>query len=309
MNILVINHSVVNCGVYQYGKRVGNILSKSTNNNFIYLELNSHEELDEAIEKYFPRIIIYNYLAGTMPWVNSGTVSNLRQRKIKQGLIVHNVGYDQFFDFYLHQDPYFREYENNFAILRPLFEYQPAVKAKEDSDVIKIGSFGFGFRVKHFDDICNSVNHQLGHKKVQLNLHLTTARFAQNFTDEVQRDCRHRITSPSIDLNFTTEFISDSEMLDFLYNNDLNIFFYEKYNSYNGISSTIDYALSVRKPIAICISNMFSHIYDAKPSICVEENSLESIIQNGFTPLQDKVDSWSHEKFINKIEQVIQYVI
>ncbi len=308
MNILVINHSVVNCGVYQYGKRVGNILTKSRNNNYYYLELNSHAELDAEIEKYNPQVIIYNYLSGTMPWVNAHTVANLRAKNIKQGLIVHNVGYEQFFDFYLHQDPYFREYEKNFAILRPLFEYTPQVKQREDFDTIKIGSFGFGFRVKHFDDICNSVNHQLGHKKVQLNLHLTSARFGQNFTEEVQSACLSRITSPNVRLNFTTDFIPDQEMLDFLYNNDLNIFFYEKYNSYNGISSTIDYALSVRKPIAICISNMFSHISNVKPSICVEENSLESIIQNGFSPLQEKVDSWSHENFIKKIDQVVQDV-
>jgi hypothetical protein len=29
MNVFVVNHSVENCGVYQYGKRVGKILEKS----------------------------------------------------------------------------------------------------------------------------------------------------------------------------------------------------------------------------------------------------------------------------------------
>jgi hypothetical protein len=111
--------------------------------------------------------------------------------------------------------------------------------------------------------------------------------------------------STNIKLNITTNFITDDEILDFLYKNDLNIFLYENYQFYNGISSTIDYALSVRKPLAICRSNMFSHIYDVDPSICIENNSLSQIIKNGFGPLQEKYDSWTHNKFINTLEKII----
>jgi hypothetical protein len=98
-------------------------------------------------------------------------------------------------------------------------------------------------------------------------------------------------------------------MLDFLFNNDLNIFFYENYSFYNGISSTIDYALSVQKPIAICKSNMFSHIMDVNPSICVEDSDLIEIINNGFEPLQEKYNEWSHEKFVDNIETIIKKII
>jgi hypothetical protein len=98
-------------------------------------------------------------------------------------------------------------------------------------------------------------------------------------------------------------------MLDFLFNNNLNIFFYENYSFYNGISSTIDYALSVQTPIAICKSNMFSHIMDTNPSICVEDSNLIDIINNGFEPLQEKYNSWSHENFILNIENIIEKII
>jgi hypothetical protein len=310
MNILVINHSVENCGVYQYGKRVGHILKKSKKYKFIYLEQNSQEELDQNIEIYKPKIIIYNYLGGTMPWVNPYTVANIRSKNIKQFLIVHNGGYAQFFDYYLHQDPYYNSSDNiNFALMRPLFDYKPKT-AKHNTNIIKIGSFGFGLRCKYIHDICNIVKQQMSNKNVEINLHLTNAHFSNgNDINGIKTDCLNILSGTNIKLNVTTDFLSDKQILDFLYNNNLNIFFYEKYNFYNGISSTIDYALSVKKPLAICQSNMFSHIWDVTPSICVENNSLENIINNKFTPLLEKATSWNNKNFITHMESIIEKVL
>jgi hypothetical protein len=109
-------------------------------------------------------------------------------------------------------------------------------------------------------------------------------------------------------LVITTDFISDDDLLDFLAGNDLNIFFYQKYHEYNGISSSVDYALSVKRPIAICKSNMFSHIWNTKPSICVEEMALTDIINVGITPLEQYYNSWSHDKFIEVFEHNINDV-
>jgi hypothetical protein len=110
-------------------------------------------------------------------------------------------------------------------------------------------------------------------------------------------------------LNITTNFISDDELLEFLAGNDLNIFFYQKYPTYNGISSSIDYALSVKRPIAICRSNMFSHIWNTTPSICAEDSSLKEIINNGFSPLEHYYNQWSHSNFIKVFEDNIQNVV
>jgi hypothetical protein len=51
---------------------------------------------------------------------------------------------------------------------------------------------------------------------------------------------------------------------------------------------------------------MFSHIWDAQPSICVENNSLLNIINNGFAPLEEKYNSWTHKKFIHTLETIIE---
>lgn len=304
--VLIINHSVENCGVYQYGKRVGNILESALDTNFHYLEIDNEFDFIDELTFYEPDAIIYNYLPGTMPWLTESIVDRVRSRGIVNFLLVHNVGYAQFFDYYLHQDPNYVDDDTNFSICRPLFDYTPSTSS-EVSDTIKIGSFGFGFHVKYFDEICRIVNEQLGDKKVELRLHLTYSHFCENSNDIqiIDSQCMSSITSPNIKLRMTHEFLTDIEILDFLSGNDLNIFFYQDYSTYNGISSTIDYALSVKKPIAICRSSMFSHINDVSPSICVEDTYLMDIVSNGFGPLEEKYKLWTNDKFIDRMEKII----
>lgn len=309
MNILIINHKEKQCGVYQYGYRVGGILKNSTLYNFIYLELESHDELDSYILEYNPKFIIYNWTGGTMPWVTPDTVQVLREKGIFQFLVVHNQwNYSQFFDGYLHQHPYWKETESrDFSIPRPL----PLFKVPEytkSSDLIKIGSFGFSLVNKYFNEVCRVVNEQFDKENVELRLHLTHGTFAgsnQNI-DYIKNSCYENITRSNINLTITTEFMDDELLLEFLSSNDLNIFFYQDYSDYNGISSVIDYALAVKRPIAINKSSMYSHILDATPSICVEDNHLKGIISNGFFPLEEKYESWTNEKFIDKIESIIK---
>jgi hypothetical protein len=311
MNIFILNHSIENCGVYQYGKRFGNIASKSKKYNFMYFEINSEDELISKFNEHQPKAIIYNYLSGTMPWVTEGLVQKFRNVGIKQYVIVHNSHY-HFFDYYLHQNPYHKSIDDrNFALARPLFEYQ-SPKLEKTDDTLHIGSFGFGFKCKYVDEICKIVNEQLSYRNVQINLHLTESYFSPNWDtiSSIKQDCINAITHDNIKLNVTHDFLTDNQMLDFLSKNDLNIFLYQKYGDYyNGISSTIDYALSVKKPLAICKSNMFSHIWDVHPSICIEDNSLLSIINNGFDPLEEKYNSWTNDKFIHILESIIEKTI
>jgi hypothetical protein len=307
-SVLIVNHNIQNCGVYQYGKRVADICIKSKFFDFYYLEATSSDELFSTINEKNPSIIIYNYLPSTMPWITNSIFDRIGNLGIKQGNIIHNSEFSGF-DFYLHQNPYYQNNNNNFALLRPLFKYSPK-KIKKETDVIQIGTFGFSGRHKFIHEICRAVDEEFVDKKIQLNLHITKGFYDSNdIFEQIKSECLSIVNASNIKLNFTNNFLTNEEMLDFLFNNDLNIFFYENYSFYNGISSTIDYALSVQTPIAICKSNMFSHIMDTNPSICVEDSNLIDIINNGFEPLQEKYNSWSHEKFILNIENIIKKII
>lgn len=305
--IIFVNHNVVNCGVYQYGKRVFDISKKSQKYNFEYVEVTCFENLFEFIKDKNPKMIFYNYLPSTMPWFNDSIFNQIKSLGIKQGNIVHNCKYGNF-DFYLHQDPYYKNDENNFAILRPLFEYLPNDNLKKN-DKIQIGTFGFGGQHKFVPEICRLVSEEFVNQQIKLNLHVTEGFYSGNIFEEVKNECLNNLNNENIDLNITNNFLTNEDLLNFLHQNDLNIFFYENYPFYNGISSSIDYALSVRKPIAICKSNMFSHIMDVTPSICVEDTDLVDIIANGFSPLQEKYNSWSHKNFIDNMEMIVEKLL
>ncbi len=306
--VLFVNHKEEACGVQQFGKRVAGIFSKSTKFQSFYVECSNLQEYSIELEKVQPDVIIYNFLIETMPWLNAGAVAHLRQFNIKQGLIVHNSGYANFFDFYLHQIPTYPSNNNNYALLRPLFDYQGVAKPKSDSK-IRIGSFGFGTRTKKYPLICQRACQDFPNDEVIVRLHLTVAHFVRGAAEEledVKNQCLSAITRPNVSIEFSHEFWNDEQSLDFLAENDLNIYLYEYFNRYCGISSSIDYLLSVGKPIAINRSNMFSHIYDSNPSICIEDKSLGQIIKNGFAPLETYRDRWSNANFVKHLEGVIE---
>jgi hypothetical protein len=73
-----------------------------------------------------------------------------------------------------------------------------------------------------------------------------------------------------------------------------------------GISSVIDAALAVRRPIAITKSGMFRHIFDIVPNICIEYSSFKNIIEQGVSHLEELCEKWSEEKFIENYENILK---
>jgi len=199
MTVFLVNHKVKNCGVYQYGKRVASILSKSKNLLVHYLEMDDSNDFLTQVNIHNPSVIVYNHLTGTMPWVDTTFVNQLRQRGIKQGTIVHNVAYSTFFDFYLHQDPNYNVHQNNYKLLRPLFEYNKSVAV--DPHKIKIGSFGFGFASKQYEQLCACVrdNFLRTNVPVELRLHLTHSHFCRLnvLSQYVKATCFHTYGIPN----------------------------------------------------------------------------------------------------------------
>ena len=49
VNILFLNHKKKQCGVYQYGIRIYDIIKKTNDINYIYQELDSFEEYNNII--------------------------------------------------------------------------------------------------------------------------------------------------------------------------------------------------------------------------------------------------------------------
>lgn len=313
MNILFLNHKIQSCGVYQYGLRLFNILNKSDTNKYIYKEIDCLNEYIAIINSINPSVIIYNYHVSTMPWLNNTTI----YKNIKSVGIPHESN-GSFFDTILSIDPDEKETSNLFNIPRPIYEnvqelinncqildeeIKTFIQYNEGPDIPIFGSFGFGFNNKGFDKIISLVNAQ--YDKAIIKLIITGAFFDSNRLSNitnVSKSCLSLNTKPGVKVLITHKFFSNEEILWFLNSNDCNIFMYDKMVG-RGISSTIDYAISVNKPVIISDSYMFRNIYS--DDICVYKTDIRTAISNSKKLLPNLIQKYSNNNLINKINLIV----
>ena len=116
----------------------------------------------------------------------------------------------------------------------------------------------------------------------------------RKIADDCMRINRH------VDLTIDHTFLSTDDTLRFLAGNDINVFLYHSSNQ--GLSSALDYALSVKRPIAITNDSMFKHIY--LPQIDVGNRSLLEIKNSGTEHLKDFYDKWNPDNFHLEMDSI-----
>lgn len=295
MNVAFINHKENRCGVYQYGKRLASIISKSNKFKISYYEISSLSEYNLLSDVF--NIIIYNYHPATMSWLNN---NNISKKAISVGIF--HEGSRINFDYYIDIDPTFNSTEKCVSIPRPLFNYTIS-EDKNNNEIPIIGSFGFAFFNKGFDKLIRLVNNQFD--RAIIRIHMVNAYYGDyngQILNELEKICKLQGLKPGIQLIITKQFISDQELLDFLSGNTINIFMYDV-ESHRGCASVLDYALSVRKPIGISDSNMFRHIYSDQ--ICVYKRYIKDIINDGNEYLEKYRQLWSNQNLIECIEKFL----
>ena len=314
MSILFFNHTKKQCGVYQYGIRLFDILKKTEDINYIYIEVDNFEEYKTAILNHSPNIrsIIYNYHCATMPWLNESTI----QRKVKNIGIPHESS-NHFFDIVCNIDPNEQESLNRYSIPRPIYEnidellqnYTPStdsikefIEYSEESIPI-FGSFGFGFDNKGFDKIVKLVNEQ--YDRAIIKFVIPCAYFDPNSSNTpiiMKQKCIQSNIKPTIKLMITHEFFTTEDILKFLQSNTMNIFLYD-IMEWRGISSTIDYAMSVKQPLSISDSYMFKNIYSDE--ICLYKNTISYCLDNSVNYYTKFLTEYSHNNMILKFKEIL----
>ena len=126
------------------------------------------------------------------------------------------------------------------------------------------------------------VNAEFDQAKIRINIprHDSEDMVSQSQIEATVTACRLQISKPDIALELTHKFLDDAGLYKFLARNDLNAFLYDD-ASERGISSCIDYALSVRRPIAVSGSSMFRSLRGLESSVSVENSSLREIAARG----------------------------
>jgi hypothetical protein len=309
INVLFVNHKIKKCGVYQYGVRLYNILKKSMNINFTFGEIENYEEYTRQLSLCNYDLIFYNYHPDIMWWLN---VNNI-QRKVKNIGLQHDLAENDIFDITLRLDTTLPERKNRYNFQRPIFEnidellkdYKPLSTTFNDfvnyseGDVPIFGSFGFAFNRKCFDKIVKVVCDNYDNAIIKLIL-----TYADTIPpdQDIDFNCYKNLTKPGVKLIITHEFVEEIDILYFLNSNTMNIFLYETHPS-AGVSSVTDYALSVKKPIAISNASWFRHIYS--DDICVDKTNIKDIMEKSNKVCDKYRDIFSNKNLITTIDNII----
>lgn len=316
-NVLYITHKEELCGVQQFGYQIGKSLRKSKKYNILYLECSSQSELNKLVTAHQPISIIYNYHPLTLDWLNYKVTSKY---DVPQLGMIHEVtqkvadrSNNLIFDYHIAADPT--------LILKNSLVYNTGRLLLNSNSEIKdnvipvIGSFGYATPNKRFELLVQKVCDEF--KVAVIKLNLPFSRFVDpdgNIARRIIINCQQIISKyKGISLVYSHNYLSDAQLLMFLSSNTLNAFFYKEDGSFlkRGISSVIDFALSVKVPIAISENTgMFRHIENAEPSIIYSENNtLKNIIKNGTKPLEKFYKEWTEENLIWDYERIIDDVL
>jgi hypothetical protein len=333
--ILFVSHKKAQCGVYEYGVNITNVLQHSKNYQYIRVECSTLDEFEKAIAENLPDAIIYNYVASVLPWIISRALpkiyrNNIAGINVPQVGIIHEItqqvadtavsykkkyllGSSRFsnslFDYYITPDPtLLLRNPCVYKTGRLIPSYQNDFKLPE---IPTIGSFGFGTPKKGFEKIVQMVQQEFDEAVIRFNI--PSADFGEDRQGvnarRIAENCKAMIVKPGIKLIITHDFFDNKSMLDFLAKNTLNAFLYEHDpQSDKGLSSTVDSAMAVKRPVAVSDCITFRHLFDVEPSVCVTKNSLRKIIQNGFTPLQKHYDEWNEENILWEYDRIVDSI-
>lgn len=281
--ILFVTHKQKVCGVHEFGMCVADAIRKSTNYAFIYAECGNTEELLAVVAREQPQAVIYNYYASTLPWLKKELLKKINAPSLG---IMHEVTQsaadaadNSFFDYHIGPDPT--------LVLRNPIVFKTGRLIPKYSNTFDppatttIGSFGFASAGKGFERLIIAVQEEFDEAIIRL--HVPAGDFMDADVKNVVQRCEKLVVKPGIKLVATHEFMERPQLFDFLARNTLNAFFYERLDG-RGISSTIEMALAVRRPIAITRSTMFRHVLAPSPSvddppICIESDDKLSLTQ------------------------------
>jgi hypothetical protein len=313
-----INSTNKECGVYQYGLRLYNILKKSKRVQYLYSELNNLNEYNLVVDAAFKSGVstfIYNYCPPTLPWLNSTTI---QKRVVNIG--IYHENYTSFFDYECYNDPLYNESANKFSLPRPIYEdvdliirgYKPSCEivksfiyegVEDKTNTTVFGSFGFAFYNKGFVNLVKLVNEKYESAIIKIVIpYGTYVPDQQSTLLNIIQQCKNANVKKGIKLMFCHEFFSNEDLLLFLSLNSINAFLYDSSN--REPASVIDYAISVKKPLLLSHSNRFRHLCSdgALPSCLtdIDECSLSSVKY-----LEKFREMYSHENTIAKFDSIV----
>jgi nucleoside-diphosphate-sugar epimerase len=309
------------CGIGLRGELTSKILTSIPSNkyNFIREFVDNNNDLDVAIQKHYPNIIIYNYHSGATPWLNDQSI-RLKYNTIKHIMIhydllqihIDNFNPSNFVGFnYIITDNDTLNTNNTSIFLVPRsIPFSDKISIENRIDTIpKIGFQGFGFGHKGIDKIARQIQNEFD--EAIFRLHMPSSYFCDRHGNEAKKrvsEVCSIITKPGIKIEVSHDFLSDEDIIKWLNENTINCYFYD-YLPNSGIASSPDYAIAARRPIAVNNSRMLTNLHNLTPSIEIEKTSLKDIINNGITPLLPIYEKYKQENVVRRYEDICDILL
>lgn len=302
--IYYINHNPAQCGVFQFGDRLGKAFSNyQKNHEFFYSNVSSTQQYLQELNSLVPDLVLFNYFPSTLPWINIELMNLTRNAGIKTLGITHEhhqVEFNQsLFDKIVVLDPTMETTDKIFVTKEGIPEYTPTFAPPSE---ITIGTFGFGFLHKGYGRLLEKVNEEFDEALIRLHIPWST------FGDSQGEQARDRVkeaqafpSKPGIRIEAGHQYFADEDLLNWLAGNTLNAFLFDDRQGI-GVSGSIWWALAVKRPIAVTDTGMFRHI--PAPEIRIENNSLKEIIALGTKPLEQYY-GWTMKSVVKDYENFI----
>jgi len=311
MKILFVNTSTKSCGIYQYGNNLIKTLNKSKDIELKSIDASGLEQVDSELKNDNYDVIIFNYYHNLVNYINF-------DRKYFNNhiciAILHEIDdttfkkyKDGFFQKYLYADP---TLSTDNPIVTSINRIIPKYENKYKMPSIPtIGSMGFGYERKGYDLLIDQVQKEFDEAIIRLHIPSNGVIDASGSNARsIVNKCKSQIRKKGISIEASHEFLSHEGVLDFLAKNSINAFFYKQEEA-DGISSSTDHAITVRRPLSINKTPLFKHLHNLNPSILIENNSLKQILSNGTKPFDSIYKDSSEEVFVLNLKKIINDLI
>jgi hypothetical protein len=303
-NVAILTGSKQDCGIYYYARNLHNMLKQSKVNNYLLFTCDSEHEMREICSNNQIDVIVYNWHPTTMRWINQSVIDNTR---IRQFMIIGHEGNFETVKFYnlehyITIDVTAKETHNVHPGIRPIILYDD-IQYLPPKEILKIGTSGIGQHNKNLHRIIDIINVQFD-EFVELNVHFSPGHYTPLKEFELINliESSKHLAKPNVKINYTLEKFSERDLILWLNQNDINVYYYETFDAV-GVSGSTDRALSARKPIGVNTSNFFRHIIS--DDINIEKTSIKNIVAKGLTPLEKYYKIWNIDTLLFQYDGLV----
>jgi len=305
------------CGVSLLGNMLGAALEQHPLYQFEVLHTDTAYDVINKIAEFDPKAVIYNYHPHTTPWMDSLNTRALFS-DIKHVRIVHDSSQgvadawspqsSTAFEYMLMFDPSVKGNDHVFITNR-IIPPGPTVEYKESGKPI-IGFHGFGFVTKGIEKIAYQVIKEFDEAIFRLHIPNSFHADPQGYHARARVNAVQQIVSkkPGIEVVASFDMWDDQTIINMLAQNTINCYFYD-YLDGAGLSSSVDYALAARRPIAVTRSHQMRHLWNLTPSILIENSSIQQIIDQGTAPLEPLYKAYSKESVWQDYTNMLQKLL